>query len=153
MGLGRFNRLGMNNNVLRFIQGPQAQRLKAAVAPVLSSSPELVRLLSWLSRDMLVLQGLAACSGGGTIAYLRMQQPAGWQKAVRWQYAFVAINTAQTLRLLHERRPVPLNEAEATAYKLVFGDAMLRSQFRTLSRDAGMEHVFLPPGDSFQEEE
>jgi hypothetical protein len=136
----------MNNGVLRFIQGPQAQRLKAAAAPVLSSSPELVRLLSWLSRDMLVLQGLAACSGGGSIAYLRMKQPVGWQKAVRWQYAFVTINTAQTLRLLHERRPVPLTDAEAAAYKSIFEGSMLRSQFRALSREAGMEHVFLPPG-------
>lgn len=154
------NRLGMPFGVHKFLSGPSAARLR----PVLANSPELLRLVSWLSSDMLVLQSLAAMSGAGGIAAAATlgAAPIGFRAALagpcRWQALFLAINTGQAARLALERRPARLNDVEARAYGLLFGPAARRAfrkpgahamtevAFRRFMKETGATPVVAPAG-------
>lgn len=162
---GGLNRMGMPFGVHKFLSGPSAAQLR----PLLANSPEILRLVSWLSSDMLVLQSLAALSGAGGIAAAAKlgSAPPGFRVALRkapWQGLFFSINAAQTARLALERRPARLTDVEARAYALLFGDAkrrqfrrhnahaMSEAVFRRFLKETGAVSVIAPPGTKLTRE-
>ena len=152
-----FSRGGLPFGMVKFLSGPQVTTLKRQLRPLLASSPELVRLVSWLSSDMLALQTLAALSGAGGIAataYTGKNPPrlrAALRGPCRWQALFLAINTGQVLRLALERRPIRLSDVEARTHALLFGaghnrHGMSPIEFRRFAKQTGMARVLAPPG-------
>ena len=158
---GGLNRAGMPFGMVKFLSGPQVKTVQRQLRPLVASSPELVRLVSWLSSDMLALQTLAAVSGAGGIAATAAlgERPIGLAAALRgpckWQALFLGINVGQVFRLALERRPARLSDVEARAHELLFGKAgrgaryrngMTPVVFRRFARETGMVRVVAPPG-------
>lgn len=68
-------------------------------------------LLSFLVRDILKLRVLSVVGGFFLLAYFLLTTPVVWP-SVGWNLVFAAINGVQITRLVLERRPVRLSEAE-----------------------------------------
>jgi hypothetical protein len=68
-------------------------------------------LVSFLVRDILKLRVLSVVGGFFLLAYFLLTTPVVWP-SVGWNLVFAAINGVQITRLILERRPVRLSEAE-----------------------------------------
>jgi hypothetical protein len=68
-------------------------------------------LVSFLVRDILKLRVLSVVGGFFLLAYFLLSNPVVWP-SVGWNLVFAAINGVQITRLVLERRPVRLTEAE-----------------------------------------
>ena len=76
-----------------------------------------------------------------------LSKPEGYRKALAWNCVFTTVNLAQVARLVYQRRPVEMTDAESQAHRLLFGPiGMRKPMFRRLARDAGMSRARLPPG-------
>jgi CRP-like cAMP-binding protein len=89
-------------------------------------------LASYLVRDILLLRVLTVVAGLTLLPFYVLRPDPIWV-AVAWNALFIAINLVQIHRLLLERRPVRLTQAELTLYQQAFS-AMSQRDFVKLLR-------------------
>lgn len=111
-------------------------------------------LVSFLARDILWLRTLSILAGLTFIRfYLGMDEPL-WE-AVGWNVVFIAINAVQIVRLVVERSPVRLSEAEARLHQLLFLSLRPRDVRRLIGcgawRDVSPGEVFVRQGEKLDQ--
>lgn len=102
-------------------------------------------LFSYLMRDILWLRVLTVLAAICLIAYLYFR-PDPLLTAIYWNLLFIALNLYWIVRLLLERRPVPMNEEEAKLYHLAFRTMTPRDMFKLLHLGSWQDH---PAGQWF----
>ena len=105
-------------------------------------------LASYLVRDILALRVLTVVAGLTLLPFYIMRPEPIWV-AVAWNALFIAINLVQIHRLLLERRPVRLNQAELALYNRVFS-TMSQRDFLKLLRSGRWQSA--PPSSCLVEQ-
>jgi len=86
---------------------------------LLLHAANVLYLLAYLVKDILWLRLLSVVAGVLLLAFFFEQITPPWA-SIAWNALFLAINLAQSWRLILERRPVRLTEREMRLYQLVF---------------------------------
>ena len=76
-------------------------------------------LFAFMVRDILWLRILTVIAAACIIPYFYLR-PEPLMTPIYWNLVFTALNVYWIVRLLLERRPVPMNEEEARLYQLAF---------------------------------
>jgi len=97
-------------------------------------------LCSFLARDILWLRALSVMAGGCLITFY-LTSPSPLMAAVGWNLVFIGINLVQIVRLIIERRPVQLSEAEGRLRQLLFLSLSPRDVRRLVGCGAWREHA------------
>lgn len=88
-------------------------------------------LLSYLMRDILWLRVLTVVAAAFLIVFFYVRPDPLWT-AIYWNVVFIALNLYWIVRLLLERRPVPMSAEEARLYRLAFRAMTPREMLRLL---------------------
>jgi hypothetical protein len=105
-------------------------------------------LVSFLVRDILKLRVLSVVGGFFLLAYFLLTTPVVWP-SVGWNLVFAAINGVQITRLILERRPVRLTEAEHELRSVALR-ALSPRELKQLAPT--LSYVELPEGATIVEE-
>ncbi len=95
----------------------------------------IVFLVAFSTRDVLVLRILALVGEGLILPYYYLQAETLWQP-IFWSLAFMAVNAARIVATVLERRPVILSEKEEQLYRVAFTARQVRSSSKKASRFA-----------------
>ena len=79
----------------------------------------IVFLVAFSTRDVLVLRILALVGEGLILPYYYLQAETLWQP-IFWSLAFMAVNAVRIVATVLERRPVILSEKEEQLYRVAF---------------------------------
>jgi len=121
---------------------------------VLITVANIIYLFSYAVRDILWLRILTVVGATMLLPYYYFQVDTLWA-AIAWNSVFIAINIYWIIRLLLDRRPVPLSAEERRLYQLALRNMSEREAyklFRMGSRSSiPAETVLMAQGDSVKE--
>ena len=92
----------------------------------------IVFLVAFSTRDVLVLRILALVGEGLILPYYYLQAETLWQP-IFWSLAFMAVNAVRIVATVLERRPVILSEKEEQLYRVAFSSVDKREFLKLAS--------------------
>ena len=92
----------------------------------------IVFLVAFSTRDVLVLRILALVGEGFILPYYYLQAETLWQP-IFWSLAFMAVNAVRIVATVLERRPVILSEKEEQLYRVAFSSVDKREFLKLAS--------------------
>ncbi len=98
---------------------------------LLIHAANVLYLLAFLVRDILWLRALTVAASCFLLPYFYLQ-PIPLMTPIYWNLAFTSLNIYWIVRLLLERRPIQLNEAEHRLCELVFRTMTPREMMKIL---------------------
>src|SRR4029077_6851381 len=96
----------------------------------------IVFLVAFSTRDVLVLRILALVGEGLILPYYYLRAEALWPP-ILWSFAFMAVNAVRIVATVLERRPVILSEKEDQLYRVAFSSVDKREFLRLASLPRG----------------